>query len=71
LSDKQITDVLATGLQVSSNFRYDLGLSINYRPIDLLTVQLNGTNLLNNEFEVLRGYDNYSRNLSASVLLKF
>ena len=71
LSDRQITDVLATGLQVSSGFRYDLGVSLNYRPMDLLTVQLNGTNLLNNEFEVLRGYDNFSRNLSASVLLKF
>ncbi len=71
LSDKQITDVLATGLVVSTDFRYDLGLSIHYRPVDLLTIQLNGTNLLNNEFEVLRGYDNFSRNLSASVLLKF
>jgi hypothetical protein len=71
LNDQQITDVLATGLEVNSDYRYDLGFSVTYRPIDLLTVQLNGTNLLNNEFEVLRGYDTFSRNFSASVLLKF
>ena len=70
-SDRQITDVLATGIEVTSDYRYDLGIHINYRPLDLLTIQLNGTNLLNNEFEVLRGYDTFSRNLSASILLKF
>lgn len=70
-SDRQVSDVLATGIAVNTDYRYDLGVSINYRPLDLLTIQLNGTNLLNNEFEVLRGYDTFSRNLSASILLKF
>ena len=29
-SDRQITDVLATGIEVTSDYRYDLGIHINY-----------------------------------------
>ncbi len=71
LSDRQFIGLDSDKESITSDFRYDVGMNISYRPLEMLSIELTANNLLNNEFEALRGYTVFGRNLSASALLKF
>ena len=71
LSDRQIIGLDSDNESIRSDFRVDVGMNISYRPLEMLSVEFTANNLLNNQFEALRGYNVFGRNLSASALLKF
>ena len=54
-----------------SDWRYDLNASLKIYLSDMLNINLNADNILNNSYEVWSGYDNFGRNLSGGILVKF
>ncbi len=71
LSDRQVIDVDSNNEAITSDYRYDVSFNAKYQPFEMLSIELTANNVLNNQFEVLRGYNVFGRNLSASLLFKF
>lgn len=62
---------LTPSINSHSEWRKNFSFGLTYNLTNQLNINFNADNILNDEYQVWRGYNNFERNLSGGILFKF